>query len=958
MKHKLFTIIAALFLGLIFINLTNAQTSGFTFQGKLSDGGNAANATYQFEFKLYDANNNQVGNTISDISATVTNGIFTVNLDFGASAFDGAARFLEIGVRPNGNAQSYTVLNPRQAVASTPYAIRSLNANQANTANNSLNLDGVPAAQYVQTADTRLTNDRNPTAGSPNYIQNTTSPQASSNFNISGEGKANIFSAAAQFNLGANRILHATGTDNLFVGVDAGKVTTGGYNAFFGARAGQLNTTGFNNAFFGHAAGINNKEGQDNSFFGNGAGFANTTGSYNAFFGSLAGSDNMTGTYNSFFGNTAGAKNTIGIDNAFFGHAAGFKNTQGNQNMAFGTGAGINNTTGGRNTFVGYLAGAVNTTENDNTFLGYKADGAAGITNATAIGANAKVTASNSMVLGTSAVTVQIPGNLNIAGNLTGGNIVKNFNGLMGNVTLAAGSNITITPQGNTLTIASTGGSVNAILNQTTQQAGANFNVAGTGTANIFNAATQFNLGGTRVLHATGTDNVFVGREAGNSIAAGGDSNAFFGMESGKSNTTGFNNTFVGAYAGRSNTIAGNNAFFGANTGLSNNTGNFNAFFGSNAGFTNTSGSSNAFFGSSSGLNHSIGSNNSFFGRSAGASVTNALNNSFFGAYAGENTTTGGNAYFGAFAGQKNTSGFGNVFVGSNAGKENTGGSSNTFVGVNSGQNQGAGGSNNTALGANAKVNLNVNNATAIGANAFASQSNTLVLGVSGVKTIVEGDLEVKGTTSFQSAANVTSVTTNSLNVGNGVITASPNNDVVFNESLEINGAIFVTAQASFGSTTVSTLGVKSLGVGTDALCYSDNNPQVPLNPKVLAKCSSSRRYKENIQDFKPGIDLVKNLRPVTFDWVTTKHRDIGFVAEEVAEAEPLLATRNFDGQIEGVKYAQITTALVNAVKEQQTQIEQQQQQIKQQQLVIDGLKKFICSQNSQAGICKENIKN
>ena len=111
-------------------------------------------------------------------------------------------------------------------------------------------------------------------------------------------------------------------------------------------------------------------------------------------------------------------------------------------------------------------------------------------------------------------------------------------------------------------------------------------------------------------------------------------------------------------------------------------------------------------------------------------------------------------------------------------------------------------------------------------------------------------------------------------------------------------------------STTVSTLGVKSLGAGSqNALCYLDNNPQVPLNPKVLSKCSSSRRYKENIQDFKPGINLIKNLRPVTFDWISTKQKDIGFVAEEVAEAEPLLATYNFDGQIEGVKYAQITTA-------------------------------------------------
>src|SRR5207247_356979 len=43
------------------------------------------------------------------------------------------------------------------------------------------------------------------------------------------------------------------------------------------------------------------------------------------------------------------------------------------------------------------------TTANANTFIGYASNGAAGITNATAIGANASVTTSNSLVLGSGA---------------------------------------------------------------------------------------------------------------------------------------------------------------------------------------------------------------------------------------------------------------------------------------------------------------------------------------------------------------------------------------------------------------------------------------------------------------------------------------------------------------------------------------------------------------------------
>jgi hypothetical protein len=90
-------------------------------------------------------------------------------------------------------------------------------------------------------------------------------------------------------------------------------------------------------------------------------------------------------------------------DNSFFGMEAAFNNTMGNNNAFFGRAAGFNNSTGSNNTFVGRLAGLSNTTESNNTFLGANANGAAGITNATSVGANAVVTQSNSVVLGNNA---------------------------------------------------------------------------------------------------------------------------------------------------------------------------------------------------------------------------------------------------------------------------------------------------------------------------------------------------------------------------------------------------------------------------------------------------------------------------------------------------------------------------------------------------------------------------
>ena len=153
-------------------------------------------------------------------------------------------------------------------------------------------------------------------------------------------------------------------------------------NSFFGSSAGQANVTGPQNAFFGFESGMNNTSGS-NSFFGSGSGRVNTTGGLNAFFGTQAGTANTIGSRNAFFGSGAGFRTTIGSDNTFFGLAAGDPNTEGN-----------------RNTIIGSLAGASNTTENGNTFIGYTANGTAGITNATAIGASSLVSQSDSLVLG------------------------------------------------------------------------------------------------------------------------------------------------------------------------------------------------------------------------------------------------------------------------------------------------------------------------------------------------------------------------------------------------------------------------------------------------------------------------------------------------------------------------------------------------------------------------------
>jgi hypothetical protein len=347
-----------------------AQTTEFTYQGNLKDGASAANGNYDIQFSLFaiDTGGSAIG-TLQKMAVPVANGSFTVKLDFGAQ-FPGAVRYLELAVRPAG-VGSFTTLAPRQQISNAPYAVRSLNAANADnattatnatnasnaaTATNSQQLGGLAANQYVVTSDARLSDQRSPTAGSTNYIQNATSQQPASNFNISGDGTAGgtltgSIVNSSQFNIGGNRVL---GSNANFANVSVG---------FF---SGDPNALLQNDSFFGSASGQNN------------------TGNFNSFFGTGSGGFRNTGSSDSFFGNGSGARNTTGNFNSFYGDGSGSNNTTGNENLFFGENTGATNTTG-----------------SDNTIIGSRANvGAANLTNATAIGANASVSSSNSLVLG------------------------------------------------------------------------------------------------------------------------------------------------------------------------------------------------------------------------------------------------------------------------------------------------------------------------------------------------------------------------------------------------------------------------------------------------------------------------------------------------------------------------------------------------------------------------------
>ena len=103
--------------------------TAFTYQGRLNDGGNPANGRYELRFFLYDlgVGGGLVGVPLTLNNTAVSNGLFTVTLDFGDQSvyspqYTPANRWLEIAVRTNGGG-AFTSLTPRQKITPTPFAI-------------------------------------------------------------------------------------------------------------------------------------------------------------------------------------------------------------------------------------------------------------------------------------------------------------------------------------------------------------------------------------------------------------------------------------------------------------------------------------------------------------------------------------------------------------------------------------------------------------------------------------------------------------------------------------------------------------------------------------------------------------------------------------------------------------------------------------------------------------------
>jgi hypothetical protein len=98
---------------------------------------------------------------------------------------------------------------------------------------------------------------------------------------------------------------------------------------------------------------------------------------------------------------------------------------------------------------------------------------------------------------------------------------------------------------------------------------------------------------------------------------------------------------------------------------------------------------------------------------------------------------------------------------------------------------------------------------------------------------------------------------------------------------------------------------------------------------------NSSIRYKKDIETIKYGLDKVLQMRGVTYVKKDTGLSEVGVIAEEMNEVDPLLVIKNEEGEVDSVTYSRINAYLIEAVKE-------LKQELNEQNLIITELKRKL----------------
>jgi hypothetical protein len=419
------------------------------------------------------------------------------------------------------------------------------------------------------------------------------------------------------------------------------------------------------------------------------------------------------------------------------------------------------------------------------------------------------------------------------------------------------------------------------------------------------------------LIHTYGTNNFFAGVNAGNLTMTGADNSAI-GIAALQSNTTGDENTGSGAFALHYNTTGNYNTADGAFTLYHNTTAWWNTASGFNALWQNISGNANTAYGVAA-----LGSNTSGY----------------------ENTASGMSALVSNTTASRNTAvGLGALYTQS---YDNSGipwSSYNTAVGYQ-------------ALYKNQPTSINdgLSN-TAIGSEALYENTTGNFNTASGYMALYSN------TTGYSNAANghyaLGSNTTGSFNTANGTYALYSNTTGIANTAIgrfalysnttgNYNTAIGFQADVSGGALTNAT------AIGYDAQVNASN--KVVIGNTYVASIGgyaawsnfSDKRVKTDIQDLDKGLDLIRQLRPVSFKMKNGNgYTDFGFIAQDI---EALLGDRynvldvgGGEERMLSLRYTQFIAPMVKAMQEQQEIIDSQQARLESQQEQINELKEIV----------------
>ena len=144
----------------------------------------------------------------------------------------------------------------------------------------------------------------------------------------------------------------------------------------------------------------------------------------------------------------------------------------------------------------------------------------------------------------------------------------------------------------------------------------------------------------------------------------------------------------------------------------------------------------------------------------------------------------------------------------------------------------------------------------------------------------------------------------------------------------ELNKIQWHSTHLYFQNTSGGYLAIFRAAGGAEKL-YIDSAGNVTASGNITAY--SDRRLKENIETIPNALSMVKRLRGVTFDWIADKKHSYGLIAQEVEEVIPELVLETESGTADGddkktvksVDYSKIVSVLIEAIKEQQSQIEE-----------------------------------